>query len=192
MFHRQSILYFCILALACVLTRTAWADLSNKKTTVTFSAPVEIPGKVLPAGTYVFKVLDEAGNRNVVQIFNEDETQLIATVLAIPDYRQIPPGKTIINFEERSVGTPEAIKEWFYPGDNYGVQFVYPHDQATRIAGRTRQNVLQMRNEMQPATPAKSASDQSVKQMENTDVTGVDPNGNQIDQNQVVSPKRQK
>ena len=52
------------------------ADEWNKKTVVTFTEPVQIPGAVLPAGTYVFKLMDSASDRNIVQIFNADETHL--------------------------------------------------------------------------------------------------------------------
>jgi hypothetical protein len=155
------------------------ADLLDKKTVMTFSAPVEIPGKALPAGTYVFKLLNATSNRNIVQVFDKDEQHLYATLLALPDYRMEPPDKPIVKFEERASNAPEAIKAWFYPGEQYGWQFVYPHDRATEIAKRTRQNVLSMRNDMKKniTAAAKSASAPSVQAMENTEVTGVDPSG---------------
>ena len=131
-------------------------------------------GKVLPAGAYVFKLLDSASNRNIVQIFDKDERHLYATILAIPDYRLKPTDKTVINFEELPSNSPEAIKAWFYPGDEYGQQFVYPHKRAVEIAKRTNQNVLSMRNEMADhiSAPAKTASASSVKAMQQTEVTG--------------------
>src|SRR6266436_4710922 len=91
------------------------ADEHDKKTIVTFSAPVEVPGKVLPAGTYVFKLLDSTANRNIVQIFDKDEKQLYATILAVPDYRMQPSDKPLIQFEERPSDSPPAVKAWFYP-----------------------------------------------------------------------------
>src|ERR1700732_2389873 len=72
----------------------------DKKTILTFSAPVEVPGRVLPAGTYVFKLLDSPSDRHVVQIFNKDETKPIAEILAVPDERLQPRGKTIITFDD--------------------------------------------------------------------------------------------
>ena len=173
----------CTLLLGVALMPRAAADLGDRKTVVTFSAPVEIPGKALPAGTYVFKVLDSASNRNILQIFDKDEKQLYATILAIPDYRLRPSDKPVIRFEERPSGTPEAIKAFFYPGYDYGLQFVYPHDRAVQIAKRTKQNVLSMRNDMAKniTTPAKSASEPSVQEMQNTEVTGVNPAGDDID-----------
>jgi hypothetical protein len=103
----------------------AKADLWNERTVVTFDKPVEIPGKVLIPGTYVFKVFDSDSNRDLVQIYTQDERQLVASVEAVAAYRQSVPSDTIITFEERSTDSPEAIHQWFYPGDNYGHQFVY-------------------------------------------------------------------
>jgi hypothetical protein len=107
-----------------LLVPKVWADEWDKMTTVTFSGPVQVPGTVLPAGTYVFKLMDNSSNHNTVEIFN-DKTHLITTILAIPDYRTTTPEKPIFSFEERPSGQPEALKAWFYPGDNYGEQFLY-------------------------------------------------------------------
>jgi hypothetical protein len=103
----------------------------NKKTVFTFSGPFEIPGlkapTVLPAGTYVFKLVDLGADRDVVQILNQDQTQLYATIQTISDYRTRPTDKTVIMVEERVSGSPEAIMAWFYPGQKYGQEFVYPN-----------------------------------------------------------------
>src|SRR5579883_1367214 len=103
----------------------ARADEWNKETVLTFNEPVEIPGHILGAGTYVFKLADIQSNRNIVQIFTEDQQRLLATVMATPDYRTEPTGKTVVTFEERAAGSPEALHSWFYPGDNYGLEFNY-------------------------------------------------------------------
>jgi hypothetical protein len=103
----------------------AKADEWDKQTVLTFNEPVEVPGKVLPAGTYVFRLADIQSDRNVVQVFTEDEKQLLATILAIPAYRIEPTDKTVVTFDERPSGSPEALHKWFYPGDNYGFEFVY-------------------------------------------------------------------
>jgi hypothetical protein len=167
------------------------ADEWNKKTEVTFTEPVEIPGQVLPAGTYVFKIADTLGDRDVVQIFNKDETHIYATILAIPDYRMEPTGKTVINFEERASTAPQAVRAWFYPGDNYGYQFVYPNSRAMELAKRTNQNVLSMPSEMAANTrkPAKSMQEQSVVAMKQVPVTAVKPSGEQMPTAQAVQTK---
>ena len=101
------------------------ADESDKKTIVTINEPIQVPGKVLAAGTYVFKLLD-SNDRTLVAIYNADEMHLITTVHGISDYRDETPDETILQLEERPSGQPEALKTWFYPGDHFGVEFVYP------------------------------------------------------------------
>ena len=123
-----------ILVGATMLAAPAGADAWNKKTQLTFSHPVEVPGMVLPAGTYTFKLLPTMGSRNVVQIYNEDETKLLTTILTISDYRLTPAEDTIIEFHERQAGAPAALRSWFYPGDNFGREFVYPKKRAVQLA----------------------------------------------------------
>jgi len=112
---------------------TAAGDESNK-TVLTFNQPVEIPGQVLPAGTYTFKLVDSINDRHVVQIFNADGSQIIATVLTIPDYRLQATDQTLIKFGEVPVGSPDVIRAWFYPGETVGQEFVYPKARATQLA----------------------------------------------------------
>src|SRR5437016_2198920 len=106
------------------------ADEWNRKTVMTFSGPVEIPGVhltgwgVLPAGTYVFKILYSQSDRHIVQIFIKDEKTVYATILAIPNYRLKVTDKTVVTFTERPAGEPEALRAWFYPGRNWGEEFV--------------------------------------------------------------------
>jgi hypothetical protein len=125
------------LAASSLVPVAARADEWNKETILQFSAPVEVPGRVLPAGKYVFKLADSNSNRDIVQIFNGNQSRLITTILGIPDYRLEPTAKTDITFEERSAGAPEAIHTWFYPGDNSGVEFVYK-SQPVRMAANTQ------------------------------------------------------
>jgi hypothetical protein len=104
------------------------------------SGPVQIPGKVLPAGKYVFEIADSQSNRDIVEVFSEDSNgkeSLIATLLAIPDYMQDTPDKAIVHFEERASGDPEAIHSWFYPGENTGWQFIYRKGQPLETSMNT-------------------------------------------------------
>jgi hypothetical protein len=123
--------FFCFALLCSVNSRSAKGDEWDKKTILSFSGPVQVQNTRLEAGTYVFKLADTA-DRHVVQIFNQEETQVIATIMAVPDYRLEPTGKTSIKFSETSDGAttsgtvPEAgvpIKEWFYLGGNFGQEF---------------------------------------------------------------------
>jgi LPXTG-motif cell wall-anchored protein len=117
---------------------SARADTWNKKTVVTFSQAVEVPGKILPAGTYTFQLLDSPSDRHIVQIFNADGTQIITTILAINNYRLEPKGDTVMKFSERPGDEPDALRAWFYPGDNFGQEFVYPKARAIQLAQTTK------------------------------------------------------
>jgi hypothetical protein len=117
------------------------ADEWNKKTVMTFNQPVEIPGQILPAGTYTFRLLESPSDRHIVQIFNADGTRLIATVLAINDYRLQPTGRTVVKFTERAGDAPDALKAWLYPGDNFGQEFVYPKPRAIELAQEVKEPV---------------------------------------------------
>jgi LPXTG-motif cell wall-anchored protein len=133
-FMRTIFAVFAVSLLGATLASGARADEWNKKTVMTFNQPVEIPGQILPAGTYTFVLLDSPADRHIVQIFNADGSHIIATVLAINDYRLKPTGDTVVKFAERSGDNPEALKAWFYPGDNFGQEFVYPKQRATELA----------------------------------------------------------
>jgi len=126
-----------ILFSASVLTG-AHADDWNKKTVVTFDQAVEVPGTTLPAGTYTFQLMDSASDRHIVEVFNADGSHLITTILAINDYRLVPTGKTVMKFSERPADSPDALRAWFYPGDNFGQEFVYPKVRAVQLAETTK------------------------------------------------------
>ena len=100
------------------------ADVLDKKTIVTVNESIQVPGKVLLAGIYVFKLLD-SNDRTLVAIYDADEMHVITTIQGIPGFRTETPDKAILQLEERPSGQPEALKAWFYPGDNFRVEFVY-------------------------------------------------------------------
>lgn len=132
---------FVLSLLGATLTPGARADEWNKKTVMTFSQPVEIPGQILPAGTYTFQLANSLADRHIVQIFNADGSKIIATVLAINNYRLTPTGETVVKFAERSGDNPEALKAWFYPGDTFGQEFVYPRQRAIELAMASKEPV---------------------------------------------------
>lgn len=120
--------------LGIALAPSARADEWNKKTILTVNETIQIPNKVLPPGKYVMKLMDSPSNRHIVQVFNADETHLETTILAIPNYRLEPTGKTVFTFWETPPGQPKALRAWFYPGDNFGQEFAYPKSAAVQIA----------------------------------------------------------
>jgi hypothetical protein len=116
----------CAAMLCATLGTGASADTWNKKTIVTFADSVEIPGQVLSAGTYVFKLANNIADRNIVEIWLGDETRLLA-LLTVPDYRPDSPNKTTFEFAERPADSLMAVRAWLYPGEKTGREFVYPH-----------------------------------------------------------------
>jgi hypothetical protein len=133
------------------LVPSSRADEYDTKTVITFSQPFEIPGgKVLPAGTYTFKLMDSPADRHIVQIFNADGTQIFATVLAINNYRFTATGKTVMLFSERPADAPDALKAWFYPNNNWGQEFVYPKRRAIQLAVAEKEPVPALTTETLP------------------------------------------
>jgi hypothetical protein len=161
---------------ALALLPVAQADERDQKTVITFSAPVEIPGQVLPAGTYVFKLADSSSNRHIVQVFNQDQNRIFGTFLAIPDYRLHPSNKTIIKFEERTAGSPEAIKGWFYPGKLYGHEFVYPKKEAVALAKANNTPVPAMETELKP-----NMTEPEVAALDTTPLKAEEPTGEEVE-----------
>jgi hypothetical protein len=162
----------CVAALFVVLmSSNSWADAWNKKTVISINNPVQIPGAVLNPGKYVFKLADSPSNRHIVQVFNEDESNVIATVLAIPNYRLKPSGDSEFGFWEAPANTPQPLRSWFYPGDNFGQEFAYPKREAALIATTTKEEVPTVTQEQQvqlaqaePAPELPSAEPAAVEQ----------------------------
>ncbi len=171
--------FLCVLTVVLAAGFVANASESDKKTIFTFSQPVELPGVALPAGTYVFKVLDGLTDRNIVQVFNKDETKLIGTFVTIADYTPQPSDKTIVKFSETSAGGPKANKEWFYPGENVGWEFVYPKKRAVELAKASHQAVPSMPDNMTSniTQQAKNSSDSSVIALKQTPIKAEEANG---------------
>ena len=146
------------LALTSVATN-ANADAWNKKTYVTISHSIEVPGAILAPGKYVFKLMDSASNRHIVQIMNAEENHVYTTNLAIAKERMEPADKTILTFYEMPGGGPEPVRAWFYPGDTIGQEFAYPSRRATEIAHAVGQPVpvLTASNTAPVETPAPEA-----------------------------------
>ncbi len=142
------------------------ADEWNKKTILTVNEPIQLPNKVLPPGKYVMKLLDSPSNRHIVQVFNGDETQLQTTILAIPNYRLEPTGKTQFQFWETPPGQPKAMRAWFYPGDNFGQEFAYPKTESVQIATYSHQTV--------PTTYSTSEADLTTAKVGTVDEKGTE------------------
>jgi len=181
----------CLALLTLAFPPRGNADEWNKQTTVTFSAPVEVPGvgaQVLPAGTYVFKLLDSQADRHIVRILNPRGNHIYATILAIPNYRLKATDKTVMTFRERATGEPEALRAWFYPGNNWGQEFVYPKQRAIELAKITNLPVLAMPTDLAAylIQPVVSADEPPVIALKTAPIEAVKPTGEVVAVNEVV------
>jgi len=171
------------IGLAFVLLGVALSVLSivQYRRSVANLRPVEIPPvyvtgmRVLPAGTYVFKLLNSSSNRHIVQIFNEREDHLYTTILAIPNFRLQSTDKTVMTFKERAEGQPQAIRAWFYPGRQWGEEFVYPKAKALELARVSNEPVLY-------------AEASSIEDLRTAPVEAVKPTGEPVAIAEVVQP----
>jgi hypothetical protein len=186
----------CVALMGAALTTIASADDYNRKTVFTFSGPVEIPAVhlkgwgVLPAGTYVFKIVDSQNDRHIVQIFSADEKTVYATILAIPNFRLKVTGKTVMTFRERPAGEPQALRAWFYPGRAWGEEFVYPKARAIELAHSENATVLSTPAELplEVSEPIKTVDEPVIAQLREAPVQAIQPTGEQVELAQVITP----
>lgn len=180
MLRRLIVVVSCMLLAGTMFVPSSQASEWSKKTVLTLNKPIEVPGAALPAGTYVFKLAGGPADRDIVQIFNKNETKLFSTILAIPDYRTKTPSKAIVTFEERAKNSPEAVETWFYPGDNYGLEFVYPKERAMVLAKANNRLVLS-----HEASPQAKPEELKI-----TPVKAVNPAGQEVEVAQAAPPPK--
>ena len=145
------------------LAPIAMADPWDKKTILTTNEAIQLPNVVLQQGSYTFKLLDSQSDRHIVQVFDKDGMHLITTILAIPNYRLQPTGKSAFTFWEVPAGQPPALRAWFYPGDNFGQEFAYPKNLSSQIASTAKVSV--------PTTAATTAEEYKSAQVTTTEQT---------------------
>jgi hypothetical protein len=131
-----------IIAFTLFFELAAHADDWDQNTTITFSEPIQIPGQVLPAGRYVFRLADPDSAQNIVQIFNSDRTAVYATLATITTQRQQRTDDTAVTLAEQGPGKPDALLKWFYPGRKVGNEFVYSRQEEKELAQDTQQTIV--------------------------------------------------
>jgi len=176
----------CAAMLTAILAPSARADQWDKKTILTFSGAVQVPGATLPAGSYVFKLADIPGNRHVVQVFDKDEKKIYTTILAIPNDRLEATDKPVVLFAERASGSPQAVKVWYYPGERTGDEFVYPKSQAMRIAKASHERVLAYNDDKNGESMTNTAGEVP-SSMKSAEVGYFDENGNWQSENRTIA-----
>jgi hypothetical protein len=131
-----------MIAVALFFELAAHASEFNEQTKITFSAPVQIPGQVLPAGTYTFQQADPFDNPDIIQIFNADGTRVVATLKTVPAERLEPFGDVAVTLASAQHGGPDYLMNWFYPDRLIGHRFVYSQQQEQELAQTPQQTVV--------------------------------------------------
>jgi hypothetical protein len=131
-----------IIAFTLIFELAAHADEFDQATTITFNEPIQIPGQVLPAGTYLFKLANRTSDLNTIQVFNADRTVLYATLETIGTERQQATSDVAVALAEPGVGQPDVLVKWFYPGRETGHEFLYSKRQEKQIAQDKQETVL--------------------------------------------------
>jgi hypothetical protein len=190
---RAGLLACAGIALALGITVThAKADAWNKKTVMTIDQPMQVMDNYLEPGTYVFRLLDSQSDRHIVQIYNANENHLIATILAIPDYRVQPTGKPVFRMWETPAGYTPALRSWFYPGDNFGQQFPYPKNLRQVFVAQnttTTTTTETAQAEPAPAPPAPvETQQQEVQQQDNVIAQNTPPPAPEAQQPETPAP----
>jgi hypothetical protein len=173
-FVNKSIMASLCLLVLFMSVPNASAQRWDHATKITINQPFAIPGMALPAGTYVMKLKDVSGTRTAVQILNADETKSYAIVLGVPDYRLETPEETEITFYENDRGAPPRMHAWFYPGYNYGLEFVYPRREALEIAKASGDHVIATSAPQSPKEPEPA-------QLKNEPLVAIEPDGKEVE-----------
>jgi hypothetical protein len=140
---RKALRSACAIAvLACLMEANGFAQTDDKRTTFTFSGPFALPGVTLPAGQYLFRLADPSSSRKVVQVLSADGKTPYGMFFSLPAERPESASTPEVQFMETAAGMPAAIKAWWYPGERSGYEFMYPKDQARRLAQGAGQPVL--------------------------------------------------
>jgi len=160
---------------------SAYADDWDKRTKITVNQPFEIPGMILPAGTYIVKLVDIASERHVVRFLSEDEKKIYATLIGIPDFRLEPTDTTSLTFYEAKAGSVRPLHAWFYPGHQFGIEFAYPEKRAVEIAEIAEEHVIATPEpEFEPITEAGPAPPPTVTELLEEPFVAVEPGGEEV------------
>jgi hypothetical protein len=105
----------------------------DKLAYLTFSAPVQIPGATLSAGTYRFHLTNTETSRNVLQVLSNDGAFVYAMFNTIPDSRTRLTPEADLTFLETPAGVPPAARSLFYGHEYRGYEFVYPKGEPNMV-----------------------------------------------------------
>lgn len=158
----------CLFAVLAVFTSTfASGQTLDNRTYFTFDQPVALPGVTLPAGKYLFRIVDSMSSRRIVQVLDAEGKKPYAMLMSIPAQRSDVPSSPEVRFMESAVNMPTALKTWWYPGTSIGYEFIYPKEQALRLAKNSSASVL----------TTKAAESDTTEEMKSADLARVSSTG---------------
>lgn len=158
----------CLFAVLAVCTgTTASGQTFDNRTYFTFDQPVALPGVTLPAGKYLFRIVDTTSSRRIVQVLDAEGKKPYAMLLSIPAQRSDTPSSPEVRFMETAATAPTALKTWWYPGTSIGYEFIYPKEQALRLAKHAGAPVL----------TTKAAGSDTTEEMKSADLARVSSTG---------------
>ena len=140
--HKSYIAVGMIIAFTLFFELAAHADEQDQETKITFSQAIQVPGQILPAGTYLFKLTNTDVDLNIVQIFSADRTHLYATLETVPTESRQVPDNTAVALAQQGAGKPDVLLKWFYPGEETGHEFVYSNQVEKELAQDKQQMVV--------------------------------------------------
>lgn len=176
--RRALLLAFALAAVWVIAGAPVYADDWDKSTKITVNQPFEIPGHVLPAGTYIVRLVDIASERHVVRFLSEDESKVYATVIGIPDFRLKTTDTTSFTFYEAEPANPRPVHAWFYPGHQFGLEFAYPEKRAARIAAVTEEHVIATK---EPEFNFTWEAEPTVPELLEEPLVAVEPGGKEVE-----------
>ena len=140
--HKSYIAVGMIIAFTLFFELAAHADEQDQETKITFSQAIQVPGQILPAGTYLFKLTNTDVDLNIVQIFSADRTHLYATLETVPTESRQVPDNTAVALAQQGAAKPDVLLKWFYPGEETGHEFVYSNQVEKELAQDKQQMVV--------------------------------------------------
>ena len=128
MFVRRIVHTVCgVVLLGVLATAATGAFADNRRTTYfTFNRSVQMPGVVLPAGSYIFEVANPDGQADVVRVLSRDRKHVHLMKFTRFVYRPLKGNlDSTLSLGESAVGQPPTVKAWYPQSETRGREFIY-------------------------------------------------------------------
>ena len=120
---RMTVATLGLLSVSAFFVPSMRADDSNKETRITLNQPLQVQSMLLAPGQYVFKLTEPDAAHGVVSIYSADGARLEGIIMGWSAYRTDAGDKRLFTISQPEGNQPAKLQTWFYPGDNFGVEF---------------------------------------------------------------------